>query len=339
MLVEATPKTYATLLNALNAHFEPMANRDYERFIFCQAKQEAEELLDSFHGRFKELASTCSFQDEQDEIGAQIIQGCYSSKLRENILQESGKPLADILTMERSKELAKVIASHMEAALHRPIKTEQVNVVKAKSRQNPGRCPQKRTKECGYCGGTPRLMQNCQAKGKRCSACGRMNHFAAVCRSSKPQKETAQTIDETRDSEDMDDDTGDYPVHYVFAVDQPPRKRRRLPKCRVHIHHQDVQATIDTGTSIELMAANVYNHLSPRPPLREAKIHVFAYGQKTPIPLLGCFKTELRHQYHGVCDRGREWNAGERTDSRKAEADLFRSRRTGRGTSSHHGGV
>ncbi|KAJ1211372.1 hypothetical protein NDU88_006732, partial [Pleurodeles waltl] len=70
------------------------------------------------------LAATCAFHNENDEIRGQIIQGGASSKLRERILEESGRFLQDILTMGRTKELSKARASHMEAALQTPVKTE-----------------------------------------------------------------------------------------------------------------------------------------------------------------------------------------------------------------------
>ena len=40
----------------------------------------------------------------------------------------------------------------------------------------------KETKRCKYCGGKHRFGQRkCSAFGKRCSACGIMNHFASQC--------------------------------------------------------------------------------------------------------------------------------------------------------------
>lgn len=116
-VTEATPKTHVTLIAALNAHFEPMANTDYGRFIFRQARQQTDESLDLFYARLKELANTCAFRDEEEEIRGQIIQGCASAKFRERILEEPGKPLVDILTLGRSKDLSKARAAHMEAAL------------------------------------------------------------------------------------------------------------------------------------------------------------------------------------------------------------------------------
>lgn len=136
-ITEVAPKTHLTLIAALSAHPEQIANQDYERFVFRQAGQQAEESVDAFHPHLKDLASTCGFHDEREEIQGQIIQGCASAKFRERILEESGKTLADILTLGRPKELSWARAAHMEAALHVPVKTELVNAVTPRPATKP----------------------------------------------------------------------------------------------------------------------------------------------------------------------------------------------------------
>ena len=54
---EATPHTYDTLKAVLTAHFEPLANPDYERFLL-QGRQSPDESVNGFYARLKELAST-----------------------------------------------------------------------------------------------------------------------------------------------------------------------------------------------------------------------------------------------------------------------------------------
>ncbi|KAJ1188839.1 hypothetical protein NDU88_005596 [Pleurodeles waltl] len=126
---EGPPCTYQSLKQALTAYFEPLANPDYMRFLLRQAWQLPEESVDTFYVRLKDLASTCTLPDVDDEVRAQFIQGCHSVKLREHILQDPGMSIADMLTIGQSKELSRVHAVHMEAALQLQVKTEPVNVV------------------------------------------------------------------------------------------------------------------------------------------------------------------------------------------------------------------
>ena len=57
---------------------------------------------------------------------------------------------------------------------------------------------------CSNCGGIwlPNHCDKCIAKGKTCSSCGLLNHFAKICRKPKnakpqnPKKRTVNTVDE-----------------------------------------------------------------------------------------------------------------------------------------------
>ncbi|KAJ1184915.1 hypothetical protein NDU88_001712 [Pleurodeles waltl] len=151
---EGPPHTYQSLKRALTAHFKPLANLDYERFLLCQARRLPEESLNTFYARLKELASTCMLPSVDDEISAQFIQGCASVKLRENILQLPEMSMANILMMGRPKELSKVRAANIEGALQSQVKAEPVNAVtsvamdKKKTCQKPATSPQM----CYLCG-------------------------------------------------------------------------------------------------------------------------------------------------------------------------------------------
>lgn len=275
IITEATPKTHITLIDALNAYFEPMANIDYRRFVFRQARQKPEESLDTFHGRLKELASSCGFADEMEEIRGQVIQGCASAKLRERILEESGKSLIDILVLGRSKELSKDRAAHMEAALQHPIKAEPVNTVCAvmphpeKGQEASTAVPRK--KQCGYCGGLIHRILDCPARGKKCTACGKFNHFMKVCRSTarKPSKAQVNTMTEAHThSSDMDDDGEEHTVHSVFMIAAAMDTMKKLPTCAISIGGQKSVVIVDTGATINIMAETEYRKMDPRPALR-----------------------------------------------------------------------
>ncbi|KAJ1142122.1 hypothetical protein NDU88_008449 [Pleurodeles waltl] len=103
------PPTYNPLKQALTVHFKPLANPNYVPFLLCQARQLPDESVDTFYACLKELAVTCTLPDTDDEIQAQFIQGCFSVKLREDILQVPGISMSDMLTMGRSKELSKCV--------------------------------------------------------------------------------------------------------------------------------------------------------------------------------------------------------------------------------------
>ena len=75
---------------AITNRFTPLANPDYERFLLRQTRQEPDESVDTFYSQLRNLASTCTLPDEQDEIWAQFMQGFASTKLWEEILRTGG---------------------------------------------------------------------------------------------------------------------------------------------------------------------------------------------------------------------------------------------------------
>ncbi|CAB4008082.1 Transposon Ty3-I Gag-Pol poly [Paramuricea clavata] len=68
-----TGEDYKTALEKLNAHFNPCKNIAFERHVFRQATQRADESMDAFVTRLRTLAKTCQFdkglspKDQQTE--------------------------------------------------------------------------------------------------------------------------------------------------------------------------------------------------------------------------------------------------------------------------------
>ncbi|KAJ1100346.1 hypothetical protein NDU88_005432 [Pleurodeles waltl] len=181
--VKATPHTYSTLKDAVSVHCEPYANPNYEHFLLRQAHQKVEESIDVFYTRPKELASTCTLPDEEDEIRAQSIQGCASSKLCERILQEPNMRMREILRLGHSQELSEAGAVHMEQAAPVQEESEPVNAVVTSSSKNKTTHSGARQKDrlCRWCGGSLSHPSGCPAQGKTYSACGKIDHFTKVC--------------------------------------------------------------------------------------------------------------------------------------------------------------
>ena len=73
-------------VEALTNYFTPKQNREYEIYVFRQAKQENNESISAFHTRLRQLAITCEFADVDREIKTQIVQSCSFHKLRTKAL-------------------------------------------------------------------------------------------------------------------------------------------------------------------------------------------------------------------------------------------------------------
>ena len=67
---------YFVILDALNKHFIPKINLEYELFMFRSGKQENDETLDQFHTRLLHFSKYFEFVDLNRELKSQVIVGC-----------------------------------------------------------------------------------------------------------------------------------------------------------------------------------------------------------------------------------------------------------------------
>ena len=79
---------YDTTKTALGNYFNPKKNKEFERYEFRNIKQGHNETIDQFATRLRQKAEDCDFTDKDGEIKSQIIQGCYSHRLRTKCLED-----------------------------------------------------------------------------------------------------------------------------------------------------------------------------------------------------------------------------------------------------------
>ena len=102
-----TGDNYKTALEKLTEYFNPCKNIAFERHVFRQAAQSADETMDSYVTRLRTLAKTCQFDTSLDEmIRGQIIEKCASHGLRRRLLRERELTLDNLSPIARSIELA-----------------------------------------------------------------------------------------------------------------------------------------------------------------------------------------------------------------------------------------
>ena len=79
-----------------------MGNKWAERYRFKCRVQQPHESTDKFVSDLRNLGSTCSFADLDEQIISQIIEKSHNPKIRENLLTEG-----DGLTLEKAMTLAR----------------------------------------------------------------------------------------------------------------------------------------------------------------------------------------------------------------------------------------
>ena len=161
-------KDFDKAVEKLTEYFSPKKNIMYETHVFRQAQQREDETLDQFHMRLRELAQNCEFADIDKEIKIQLVEKCTSTRVRRKALREQIS-LEDLLKYGRTMETSDRQIAQLESLHQSGI---QVNNLDA-------------PKSCFFCGGTfphPQGRASCPASRKTCGHCGKLGHFAQVCK-------------------------------------------------------------------------------------------------------------------------------------------------------------
>ena len=296
--------TYESTANALTRYFTPKTNAAFEIYNFRQAKQEATETIDAFVTRLRKLAKTCNFSNTDGEVTNQIIFACHSQSLRRRALRDD-LSLDKLVAAARALELSETQAATVEG------RDRHVNAVRphtpadrgrqrshghgrsqsrrpAPSRQLTGDNVKRNTCDnCGY--ELPLKSKECPARGKSCTSCNKVGHFASVCRSSQQRsshhtpRDSRHTSTSTSRANVVTTDREPTDDHYVFSNTSDD------------IEGEQVEVIIDTGASVNVLESSTYLALPNRPSLRPTHTRVFPYGERSPLPVLGMAKFELAY--------------------------------------------
>ena len=133
----------------------------------------------------------------------------------------------------------------------------------------------KKSGKCENCGGYALHRNPCPARGKSCNACGKIGHFAHVCRS-KPRTKP-RTVAHVESSHSSGEE-----YEYVYTVNYIDNKKP--PMCE----GKAVEMKIDTGASVNLLNEETFRRInSGNTTLKPAHTKVYSHGSKAPLPLLG----------------------------------------------------
>ena len=294
---------YKKAMEKLDAYFTPKKNVDYEIFKFRTAVQLPNETVDQFATRLRKLAQTCSFADPDIEVKSAIIQHCTSKRLRRFAFLDTDVTLANLLAKARALEASEIQAAGIENTFaSMGITEETTNKISVRRRsrsagqakrqqRNPPTDPKSNT--CGHCGRQwPHKNNQCPAKGKFCSTCGKANHFAVVCRSKPKQGAAPKTYQSVCTVSQADESSSE--DEYLFTL-KPKTDQHKAPIANIKVNDVPVTMMVDTGASIDVIDESTYNkmHKVTKLPLHRSNTRVFAYGSPTQLPVLGKFEATL----------------------------------------------
>ena len=147
LAADAESATFEATVKVFDDYFVPKTNVPFERHLFRQIVQESGETVDQFVCRLRQRAINCEFGgNEDDYIRDQVIDKCYSSKLRRKFLEKEGAlTLDDLLRIARSQEAVdRQLTQYSTDQVNNQL-TDHVNAVGDKSDGNT-RC--RKGKKC-----------------------------------------------------------------------------------------------------------------------------------------------------------------------------------------------
>ncbi|XP_028412526.1 uncharacterized protein LOC114535409 [Dendronephthya gigantea] len=242
----------------LKAHFDPQKNKQYEVYRFRQAKQESSKTLDQFHTRLRTMAETCEFTDIAFEIEEQILIGGKSSKIRKRALRDPTFDLKAMLIEGRRDEQSTFQTKEIES---KETKDGEMNRIEQQCRNNTNNTSKSKCRNCGR--DFPHISV-CPARGKSCNKCGKLNHFAMMCRSTqkpeRPQRKEhkskqkyGQEHVKTLDTEQQ----SSFDEEYIYAISDSKVDN----KVSVTIGGSKLKTAVDTGATINVIDYNTFEKM------------------------------------------------------------------------------
>jgi hypothetical protein len=153
---EAVVNVYTIAKKALDNHFNPKRNAEFERYTFRSVTQNASETIDAYQARLRTLAKHCEFADTDAEIKSHIILSCRSSRLRRRALTDSTltlQQLIDLIDLARSMEMSDRQTKAIEGGSHSLMGSADTTVAQIdatkKQQHGPRIRPAEKCRNCG----------------------------------------------------------------------------------------------------------------------------------------------------------------------------------------------
>ena len=299
---EISPTTadpYTVCVTALNEHFIPKGNKTFERHLFRQITQSAQENTDQFCTRLRSKIKLCGFNAGTTDtmLRDQLIQGVASVAIRRKFLEKGDDAsLDDLLEIARVHELAMQQASHMSSGTKDSAVVNKVHHQKGKgsSHGKQGQFKQyeprpSKIQLCFRCGKPGHFAADkaCPAKSATCSSCKKVGHYAKMCKSRnnksdfRPRYPIHVVQDEQENCETNDDG-------YIFGVNE----NDKAEKISVIVGGVKVDMLIDSGASVNIIGKDVWECMKMKCVScvqKKTNKNIFSYGSNKPLPLLGKF--------------------------------------------------
>ena len=283
-LTEAEAKKFDIVFSKFDSYFKPKINVIRMRRIFQRKMQLATENEETYLRGLYIAAQDCQFGDlKKERIRDQLIAGLRDEKLTEKL--EHLYMSSNVFTLDTVVEYTRTYCDIREG--RKKEEKEQEQIVAAINYNKTSRAFSSKniptdtdSKACGYCG-TQHERNRCPAYKKKCAVCGRLNHFARVCRSNMRRQHLQEVTEEQGDVQEEESSNFFLGNINNFSDDWT---------VSININsHYNVKFKVDTGADVSVISYETYAALNPKPKLcSSSKILTTPAGKLEYIGVINC---------------------------------------------------
>ena len=305
MEVEPSDRDKITpLTQAFREYCMGKANITVTRYKFNNSNQKGE-TISAYINELKDQVRYCAYGDmEESLLCDRIINGVRSNKLRNKLLQTAELNLAKCVNIcDLSEFDAKQLKEEQDVKEEVELDYVRQGRPRYEARGTTGasttayprgatapswryrpsqqgmQTPRRYESTCIRCG-TNHRRDECLAKGKICGSCGKIGHFAKLCRS-RPTTNTS--VHEVRAAER---DNAEEPTAgadaldcelYIDMVKLTECVKEQLWYTKIKIAGQSTLFKLDTGSEANIIPRSIFNKL-PRAALRKPRYNLVTYS-------------------------------------------------------------
>ena len=262
------PNKVDTIIAKFDEYFTGDVNETYERFKFNQRNQEAGENFDAYLTALRIMTDTCNFCTcptmKDSLIRDRIVLGIRNDDVRKCLLQERKLDLKKCIDICRAPESA---TTHMQVIGGKLEEVHWINKAKGPPKTSGRRSDrlehlpdrgssQSRKLKCKFCLKIHLMKKElCPAWGKRCSVCGKMNHWkgSEICE----RKDKVASVSEDSELSDSYSDVASRLLMSLLMVFDPNKTSPFIVKFLLTLSQSVYKWTVELLSVSSLKATPV----------------------------------------------------------------------------------